>query len=439
MIKHKEVRSILKNQKGVALMMVLSTIMILTTLMYTFRFDTGINKIKAANYQSKIQAKLNAEAGLKLALLRLEIFQQISNTIEKNQDLKKMVNSQVINMVWNTPLAFPLPVLPSMSVIEKSAIDKFEAQSLLNGSMTITIESLAHKINLNLLRLSMFTDYQKGIDPNKNRTSTENDESSGDPTEEIEDRLKDLLSTAILKKSEEDELFLQKYSGIRVEELIAAIKFYVSDERRDIGTYGTQIEAEFNNRKLTAKHAPLTSLSELYLLPGWNDELVDLIKNEITVHGDPIIDLNKLTANLLRMLIPDIPLQKITEYFKLRNHPENPLLFNKIEDFKNYFVEEARIISATDLDDRLKLFEKAGIKFSNSPQLFKVISVGAHQSLQYTVEAIVTMGTQSAANQGTTTGTRTPGGGNEQGRQQNGEQNQTTQLLIPKVVEITIY
>src|SRR5690606_40236154 len=66
----------LNNQRGMAILMVISTIAILTFLLADFTFETKLNKIKVYNFQDREQAKLNAEAGMALAMAKLRLYRQ---------------------------------------------------------------------------------------------------------------------------------------------------------------------------------------------------------------------------------------------------------------------------------------------------------------------------------------------------------------------------
>ena len=67
---------ILQNDSGVAIIMVLSAIVLLTTIMMNFSFESNINRIKAYNIENKGQAKLTAESGLQFAMVRLRLYQE---------------------------------------------------------------------------------------------------------------------------------------------------------------------------------------------------------------------------------------------------------------------------------------------------------------------------------------------------------------------------
>ena len=73
----------LLGQQGVAILFVMTAIILLTTILTDFSFEIQINKLRAYNSQDQLQARLNAEAGLKLSLIRLELYQVARNLMEK--------------------------------------------------------------------------------------------------------------------------------------------------------------------------------------------------------------------------------------------------------------------------------------------------------------------------------------------------------------------
>ena len=187
------------------------------------------------------------------------------------------------------------------------------------------------------------------------------------------------------------------------------------------------------------KYGPLSSASELYAIPGWDDELIELIQNEFSVYPSAQIDLNKLTANMLRILVPTIDEEQIRSFFEYRDNPEQPKFFNTINDFKLWVVEVERIVSDQQFQDRIEKFTKAGITFGSNPNLFKVISEGIYNRSTYTIVAYVYMPKAESTQQ------VNPNGGGT-GSDEDGEENENTnnnsaqgaQLLEPRIIELQI-
>ena len=103
----KDSQMILKGQQGIAILMVISAVVLLTTIMMTFSFDFNVNKIKAYNIQDRGQAKMMAEAGLRFAMTRLRLYKEYFNYVESNEDLKDFVKPEVLNGLWNFPVCLP--------------------------------------------------------------------------------------------------------------------------------------------------------------------------------------------------------------------------------------------------------------------------------------------------------------------------------------------
>ena len=380
----------INNQKGIALLFVMTAIALLTIILADFSFETHINKLRSYNSQDQLQARLNAEAGLKLALIRLELYQQARNLLEKNKSIKKAVKVEDLNQFWNIPFIYPMPVGKKTKLALRAAIEKFMENSLLEGEILTEIKNVSHLINLNLLRLSGIEE-RGGLDSSEEKDEGESKErfDENQIILNLESRLIELFQQKFDRRLEDDDDFAQKYSNIRPEMLIKEIKFYINDANKEFGPEIDEIRAQYISDGLLAKYAPFESLSELYLLRGWDDELVDMIKNEVTVHGVVVIDLNQITEQGLRLLIPEIDEQQVKDFFEYRDDPESPHFFNNIEEFKNYVVNTAHIVDRGQMDQRISEFMKAGIEFGVYGSLFQIISTGRYRRSEYTFSAFV--------------------------------------------------
>ena len=141
-------------RQGVAILFVMTAIVLLTTILTDFSFETQINKLRSYNSQDQLQSRLNAEAGLKLSLIRLELYQVARNLIEKNKNIKKNISVRELNEIWNIPFIYPMPLGPQSKLVAKLAIEKFMDNSLLEGEIVTEIRNVSYLINLNLLRMS---------------------------------------------------------------------------------------------------------------------------------------------------------------------------------------------------------------------------------------------------------------------------------------------
>lgn len=389
-----EIKKILGNQRGIALMMIMTAIILLMAIYGEFTFESKISRLKATNILDKSQAKLLAESGLQLAMTRLRLYKEAFNTVQSNPNAKSMVQSQLLNQLWEVPFIFPIPVGQNANSAFKATVDKFTKETLLEGEMKVSIQNISNRLNLNMLRVDM-TKYNP--DPNFNdgqdETSIINMADNAIMNDvSVDQSLVFLLKRLVDEKREKDEAFDDRYSGINYQEMLTNLKFYMSDLgglQQD--PLAADAERNFQQIPLTPKFGPLGSASELYAIPGWNDELIELIQNEFSVYPNTQIDFNKLTANMLKILIPTMMEEDIREFFIWRDDPDRPKFVNTKADFKRYIVEQERLMNESDFDNRMKLFEDKGISFGSNPNLFKVVSEGSYNRSNYTLVAYVVL------------------------------------------------
>jgi hypothetical protein len=316
--------------------------------------------------------------------------------------------------------------------------------------MKVTIQNISNRMNLNMLRVDM-TKLNADFDDQRDASSNLNMSDNAILSDvSVDQSLFFLLKRLVDEKKEKDESFNERYSNINYQEMVTALKFYMSD----FGSMANDpladfAESTFQRIPLTPKYGPLSSSSELYVIPGWNDELIELIQNEFSVYPTAQIDFNKLTANMLRILIPMIGEEEIRDFFLWRDDPEQPKFINSELDFKKYIVDQERLMSEADFDNRMKLFKSSGVTFGSSPNLFKIISEGVYNRSTYTLVAYVllpknmpsTPAPNNQSGQGSQNNTNAVNDSNSPGTQENANNNtanKASQLLEPRILEIQI-
>jgi hypothetical protein len=227
--------------------------------------------------------------------------------------------------------------------------------------------------------------------------------------------------------------------------MLTALKYYMSDfQSMTQDPLAGEAEGNFQEIPLTPKYGPMGSASELYAIPGWSDELIELIKNEFSVYPSTQIDFNKLTANMLRILIPSMTEDDVRDFFLWRDDPEQPHFINTLEDFKKYIVSQEGLMNETDFTARMQLFQDKGISFGSNPNLFKIVSVGTYNRSDYTLVAYVVLPKNDVqpakcppGQVGTPPNCRIQDENNPP-PPSGGTKDQPTQLLEPRIIEIQI-
>lgn len=380
---------ILKNRQGVAIMMVMTTLALLTVLMAQFFYETSLNKLKIYNAQYRAQARLNAEAGLKFALAKLRLYKETRNMVEKDDNLKKMVDPSLLQQFIITPFIYPLPGGNSLDPIAKNELGNFTKNAILPGEFSVEIRSITGFLNPNNLRL-----VSKKIDP----AEAELEKEVGKEKKEefvlsnyIEKEMITTLTNLINDKKEEDEEFLAKYNDLSPELLVKELKYYVNNENSLINEDLGEVMTLYNNARIKPKFAALTSLSEMYQLAGWKDEITELILPQLTVHQIRSVSIPSMTNRDLRMIFPEMTKEQIKEFFLYRdgNEEQDPHPMKTVEDLQKAIVDNLVIMDKESFDKRITDLKKAGIRLGPSGQLFKVLSVGRYESATYSITAYI--------------------------------------------------
>ncbi|HLT22258.1 MAG TPA: hypothetical protein VKZ84_02405 [Bacteriovoracaceae bacterium] len=451
----KDIKVILQNQKGVALIMIMTAIIFLLAIYSEFTFESKISRIKTTNILDKAQAKLMAESGLQMAMTRLKLYVEAHNKVQGNENAKGAVSPQLINQLWEVPFMYPIPVPPNSGAAFAATVADFEKESILEGEMRVTIQSISNRINLNQLRMSYLT-FNPEVDSEKISTPLDTSQTAIHDDVSIDQSLYYMLRTLVDRKSDTDEVFAEKYSRVNYQELISSLKYYISDQgilAQD--PFAAQASAGFQQNNITPKYGPLSSSSEIYAIPGWDDELVELIKNEFSFYPTNQIDLNKVTGNMLKLLFPNLMEDDIKEFFEYKNDPVRPRYFNSPEDLKQYFVNTARNLSEEYFNQRIEMFTKQGMTFSSNPNLFRIVSEGIYNRANYTLVAIVSVSNTTTNTSPTPNDPNNPNNqnpnqaGNNQNQNPNNQSgnqgnnattdtNKNTQLLEPRIIEIQV-
>ncbi len=430
------IKKILQSESGIALMMVMTAMILLMAIWGEFTFESKISRIKTVNILDKAQSKLLAESGIQMAMARLRLYKEAHNYLEGNQSAKDAVPKQLLNQLWEVPYIYPLPVGKDAARTFKDAVEKFQEESLIDGEMRVTIQNISNRLNLNVLRYDIMKN-QKLASGEETANFNIRLQNSNDPnaTATMPEAILAHLIKLINDKKEEDENFENKYSRLEPETLLAYIQHFSSDKAVQRNDMNPDVERGFEELEITPKFGPLTSQSELYLMAGWPDDVIDLITQEFSIYPNNVIDLNKINKSMLRLLIPQIDDAQMADFFEYRDNPDMPRFFNTLEEFRKYITQVGRVMGEADFDQRFEVLQKLGIEFGASPQMFRIISEGIYNRSTYTLVATVYLPKQS-----TGSATTPPPDETEEQKKKREEEakNKNTQLLEPRIIEIQV-
>ena len=398
-----------KQQSGVALFMVISSMTVLALLATELVWVSQVNQRIAYDGLDQLQAHYLAKTGFKLSLLRLKAYQQVKSvTASLGSGASSMIPKRALDQIWAFPFFFPIPdTLPGLLPSERDAIKKFAAESGLEGKFSSTITSEGSKYNLNAL-LSQYAAPAPSPSPSASSSVTPSPSpstSSSPSTEEspspspsqspgsssafdagaARQSLSDYITSIIETQFQSDPDFADEYRDFRMDDFMDNLIAWIdrSYEKRNSSVRET----------FPAKGAPLYSISELRLVWPIDDALYDLIAPNLTASATPGININTMNEATFRALVSGVTDEEVKAFFEYRDNPEADQAFKAIADFTKYLKENVSVFGSS--DEKIKEFTQAlaarRVQLVTDETSFKItVQAQVNQSTR-TIEAWVTL------------------------------------------------
>lgn len=382
-----DLRRLLGNDRGIAMMLAITTVTVIAILTAELIYEVSVYQKVVNNTVDNLRAKYLARGALKLGQLQIHA---ANKALQKVEEIGKNspVKSTDVEQIYDTPLILPPPLPPGASLVAKSALESFnEELGLGNGQISVKIVPDSAKLNLN--RLVWLAEKKKEKPKPNNNNDKNNDEDDGqdpedDPRDDLppenqeetaEDRAEKLqavratisetLQSLMDKKFEDDQDFANKYDFITADELVGNIIAWV-DKNTQVDGVGAPKEGFYRDLDppYSVKNAPLYSLSELHMVRGFNDELVEFVSQNFTASLTDGINVNRISDTLIQALFPSFD-EDMLERF---NEHRKEVGFPKIEDFWKYMQDEFDFSE----DDKKEL-EQRGLTLTTKETAFRVL------------------------------------------------------------------
>lgn len=349
-------------KKGIALIMAMTSLMLMVYISSEVSRDASIEFIVNSNELSRLKAYYNARNGMQIALLRVKIFQQIGRA-----NLPPGF-STYIDQIWKFPFAWPLPISEDTNGVDKETIKKSATESFLEGSYFHTIVDEGSKIDLNDL-----------VSPSKT----------------LQELTRKQIITIFENEIENNEEFRNQYQNTRFDELVGRIIDWMSD------VYTSKVSGDKRAyfSSLGENYPPnrgFRTVDELRLVPGMNEDFFKLLAPRITIYGMKAINPNTATLDVIKSLDAGITDQVIKEIKEKRDDTEKGEAFtgqgDKCRENFKAFIERAGARLNKEFDKIPMLCDKT---FN-----FKIESNGIYgagkQAMKRTITAIVVDLSQAA-------------------------------------------
>ncbi|WP_413587291.1 general secretion pathway protein GspK [Bdellovibrio sp. HCB274] len=312
----------LRNNRGMALMIVTACLMFIMYFAVELIADTRIEYEINSSGMNRIKAYYAAKSGMQLSLLRVKIYQQAQSKF--GQQLGP--NNPLLNMIWQFPFAWPLPIPDELTAIDKDNFKKLVKDSSMDASYITTIEDEGSKIDINDLV---------------------------SPSESLRKITKQQLLNVFLQKMKEDEKWARENSNTNFERVINNIADFMSDKGQSQNGGDKRAAYSALNSEAQSDYFPpnrsFRTISELHFVPELTDELFEILEPRITIYGMKGINPNIATKDVLKSLDPGMTEEVVTEIIKRRDDKDLGGPFKDADDFWNFVTSKnARLEGKTE-------------------------------------------------------------------------------------------
>ncbi len=294
-----------KGERGVALLVVLTTIALLASVVTDFQFNSRVDLQLAYNSRDALQAEQNALSALRMRALLLRqsrklqgalsgVFSSLGMPSEGMPGVGQILEMLPVDCGILSMLA-TVGEESEFSIDEDEESDSMDTDSFLSGECSAVSESEHTKISINMLRNKL----------NKKDAQV---------TRLL---LGFLANPSFERHYQEDDL-----NGSRVEEpqeLVGAIMDWID---RDNNSAVSELSDEGRAYDLLPdtyriKNAPFDSVAELQLVHGVDDEFYSLLRDHVTIHNDgtaielATASLERIWLGLLATVPENVPIDEI--------------------------------------------------------------------------------------------------------------------------------
>ncbi|MFP5519205.1 MAG: general secretion pathway protein GspK [Bdellovibrionia bacterium] len=302
--------NLLRNNRGIALMIAISALMLILYLVMEITYDSTVEYTVNSQNLNRIKAYYAAKSGMELSLLRIKIYQQARDQFGEQLG----ANASMLDEIWKFPFAWPLPPMEGMNAVDSDKLEELNKASSMDAAYIVTIEDEGSKIDLNDLASS---------------------------SKKIAEATRKQLLRIFETKMEQDRDFERRMGNYRPADIIDNITDFVSSSRDSASGRGgkTTAFAELNRlagSEIFPPNRAFRSLAELRFIPGINDEIFALLEPRVTVFGMKGINPNLANKDTLMSLDSGMTEEVVSEIMKRRDDPNLGGPFKNAEDFWAY-------------------------------------------------------------------------------------------------------
>ncbi len=273
--------SSIKNKKGMALLLVMTSIAIIAVIMLELGSTTRVTNSMASNYRDEVTSEYLAKSSLNVALLRIAI----ANKVKTFEMGGITIPSSVTSLIITLPFIFPPPPeILSLGATSEEGLD-------------LGLKTMLEKIkkDTNISKVGYF-------DQNISSTDALININAVPLNEESVERFKEQMKSHYISKIQEDESFGYRHPVQDFERVIDNIIDWIDPDFTSRNGGDENVYYDKKNPPYRPRNSAMPTLSELHMIDGMDDELFDFITPMITVFSGAGINVNRADKEMWRTI-----------------------------------------------------------------------------------------------------------------------------------------
>ena len=126
----------IRNEKGVAMMMAMITMLLMTILAAELVYETTVYNNIVFRQVDQLRARMLARSGMRLVLLQVRAAKKAGT---KAKGILGDSAGSLVDQLWQTPLILPPPAVPGVAGMEAEGLTKFGTELSLGGVISVNI------------------------------------------------------------------------------------------------------------------------------------------------------------------------------------------------------------------------------------------------------------------------------------------------------------
>lgn len=345
---------VVRNQKGVALLLATFSLTLMLYLAMETQYDTQVEYTVNNAAVNQLKAYYAAKSGVELSLLRIKIYQQAKAQVANAGQAAAGI-APMLNLIWSFPFKWP-PILPDdMNAVNKDEINASVKAATLDGGYFTTISDEGTKIDINDL---------------------------ASPSKALRDSTRKLLLQIFENEIQNETEWGKKNRDYRAEELIDDITDWVDSDRQMVK--GGDESSRYESNDAEVRYPPnrqFRTIEELRLVHGMTDEIFELLEKRVTVYGAKSINPNTASSEVLQSIHPTITSEIAGAVIARRQDSSTGGPFRSPDDFWSFIGSRGARIEPEVVANTPILVD--------STFNFRIKSVGDYGNSAKEIEAIV--------------------------------------------------